>query len=99
MDRINKPGTGEIQAQDGNPPFDFGCIPQQGEVADLAPQQDFRGSQDALLRAFGQNDMSRFGLGALDQLVLKHDRRHLFGFDLNNQLLKGLHVDVGFEKP
>ena len=50
-------------------------VAEQGQVDDVAAQQDLRRAQDPLVGALGQDDVAPVGARAVEQLVLEHHRR------------------------
>ena len=74
--RIDDVCLGDVDPERRSARTDVFGSAENRELDDATPQQDLGGAQDAVVVSFGEHDVLALGLGALDELVLEHDRRH-----------------------
>ncbi len=96
--RVDDVGPGEVDAQVGGLLADDVGVPEQGQVADVAAEQDVRGPQYTLLGALGQDDPAPVGAGLFQQFVLEHHRGDAAAAGHREPLQQGAGVHVTFEE-
>ena len=71
-----QPGCRDVDAEVGSLRADDHRVAQQGQVGDVAAEEDVGGAQDALLLPLRQDDVAAVGDRVVEELVLEHQRRH-----------------------
>ena len=88
---------GDVKSKEAAFVFDFFRVSQQYDIDNLSAQQYLGCPEDALIAAFGQDDLASVGSGTLEESVLEHHRRHDVGRAFVEAFSDGLFVDCRIE--